>query len=150
MINSSTYRSPIDGNCYFLAEHMSANIQPSQVTQMIDVRRFSRLIDHDQGSLSLSAHMGCIATHPNTEAVVYFGYLDIGMMPVSREASKLLKFSYTLKEPFEFLSMNASIPVGTRMIRLYMTGLLVPLINDTVQQYCMFDEIKLSIFDRYN
>ena len=46
--------------------------------------------------------------------------------------------------------MNASIPVGTRMIRLYMMGLLVPLINDTVQQYCMFDEIKLSIFDRYN
>ena len=99
---------------------------------------------------ALSAHMGCIATHPNTEAMVYFGYLDIGLMPLSREASKLLKFSYTLKEPFEFLSMNASIPVGTRMIRLYMTGLLVPLINDTVQQYCMFDEIKLSIFDRYN
>ena len=47
---------------------------------------------------ALSAHMGCIATHPNTEAMVYFGYLDIGLMPLSREASKLLKFSYTLKD----------------------------------------------------
>lgn len=119
VINSSTYRSPIDGNCYFLAEHMSANIQPSQVTQMIDVRRFSRLIDHDQGSLSLSAHMGCIATHPNTEAMVYFGYLDIGLMPLSREASKLLKFSYTLKDVNVMYSCFSSrYPYKKRAIRI--------------------------------
>lgn len=155
--NSGIYPYPVNGSCYFLAE------KTNQISHMVDVSRFSTLIDSDQGSVFISAHFGCVVTHPQTEAVVYIGYLDAGYLPLGTPIGKLLKLPNILrdvysicvfvdirtrKKPFEFLSRNGTIPVGTRTIRLYIAAAIVELTNITIPQYCVFDEIKLSIFGR--
>jgi hypothetical protein len=54
----------------------------------------------------------------------------------------------TSNKPFVFQSQSGSIPIGTRTIRFCIVGVVIKIMNTTIPQYCVFDDVKLFISNR--
>lgn len=90
--NSSTYPSPVEGNCYFLANESSA------LTQDVDVYQYSTLIDSGQASYNMSLYHGCNQAYPKDEAVMHLGFLEQRYIPFDlSEPGETRKPSYVFK-----------------------------------------------------
>ncbi|CAF4704359.1 unnamed protein product [Rotaria sp. Silwood1] len=135
--NSSTHPLAIEGSCYFIAEKIGI------LSQDIHVRRFSKLIDSGRALLNMSVHFGCSQAHQNDEAIMYLGYLDERYQPILVEQPVIR----TNNKPFQFKSRVASIPIGTRTIKVYIGASIPNSTTTDILQYCVFDAVKLFIFD---
>lgn len=152
--NSSVYPLPVEGYCYFVLKNMSL------IGQMVDVSRFSRLIDTGKLVNVISAHFGCSSANDTAEAVVSAGYLAVGFVPLMATRGNGYRFKFALKlyfpfaclgirthrKPFVFQSIAVPIPIGTRVIRSYIAaGIVNERTSNDHSTFCAFDDVQLYI-----
>ncbi|CAF1962399.1 unnamed protein product [Rotaria magnacalcarata] len=136
--NSSLYPVPIEENCYFLAE------KNSMLSQEIDVRNFSRLIDLGQVACNVSVYFGCSQSIPSNQIALSFGFTDVNRWPLVIAPYVLT----TTERPFQFQSITTSLLIGTRFINLGMQAGVRSQSTPESPQYCAIDKIRVAVFHK--